>query len=176
MRQEIRFAGFGGQGIISMAIILAHAAGQFEGLQVAQTQSYGPEARGGACKAEVIIDTEEIDYIKAIEPDVLLAMSQPAFDKFSSALKEGGLLIIDKTMISHVPENNNNLLSIDATEITENTLGGKLFTNVFMLGVLVNKTSIVTPESVRKTLEAIMPPKHITKNLAAFNAGLQYSM
>lgn len=174
MRQEVRFAGFGGQGIISMAIVLAHAAGQFEGLQVAQTQSYGPEARGGACKAEVVLDTEEIDYIKAIEPDVFVAMSQPALDKFAAALKKDGLLIVDETMVSRVPEEVKNVLSVKATEIAENTLGGKLFANIFMLGVAVGISTMVSPDSVRKALEAIMPPKHLARNIAAFDAGLNY--
>lgn len=174
MRKEVRFAGFGGQGIISMAIVLAHAAGQFEGLQVAQTQSYGPEARGGACKAEVVLDTEEIDYIKAIEPDVFVAMSQPALDKFLKSMNKDGLLIVDGTMVPNIPEEVKTLLSVNGTEIAENILGGKLFANIFMLGVAVAKSAMVSPDSVRKALETIMPPKHLARNIAAFDAGLNY--
>lgn len=171
MRREVRFAGFGGQGIISMAIVLAHAAGQFEGLEVAQTQSYGPEARGGACKAEVVIDTEEIDYIKAISPDVFVAMSQPALDKYRQSLSKDGLLIVDETMVGSVPENISRVLSVEATTTAERDLGGKLFANIFMLGVAVKHASLVSPDSVRKALRAIMPAKHVDRNIAAFDSG-----
>lgn len=171
MRREVRFAGFGGQGIISMAIVLAHAAGQFEGLEVAQTQSYGPEARGGACKAEVVIDTEEIDYIKAISPDVFVAMSQPALDKYRQSLNKDGLLIVDETMVGCIPENISRVLSVEATTTAERDLGGKLFANIFMLGVAVKHASLVSPDSVRMALRAIMPPKHVDKNIVAFDSG-----
>src|SRR4030066_2016765 len=94
-RFEIRLAGSGGQGLILAGIILAEAAGIYDGKFVCQTQSYGPAARGGASKAEVVISDGEIDYPKAIQPDVLLAMNQKSLDAFSSDLKPGGLLLVD---------------------------------------------------------------------------------
>jgi 2-oxoglutarate ferredoxin oxidoreductase subunit gamma len=175
MRKEIRFAGFGGQGIISMAIVLAHAAGQFEGLEVAQTQSYGPEARGGACRAEVVVDSEEIDYIKAIAPDVFVAMSQPALDKFGASLTKEALLIVDSALVDRIPEDAPRVLSVDATGVAERELGGRLFANIYMLGVLIGSSRIVSPDSVREALKAIMPPRHVEKNIAAFDAGLAYT-
>src|SRR5512142_1072470 len=94
-RYEIRLSGTGGQGLIIAGIILAEAAGIYDGKYVCQTQSYGPEARGGASKAEVVISDEEIDYPMAIKPDVLLAMSQKACDSYLFDLKPGGTLIVD---------------------------------------------------------------------------------
>ena len=82
MRKEVKMAGFGGQGIVLMGVILAEAAGYYEDLEVAQTQSYGPEARGGACRAEVVLSDEIIDYTKTLNPDVFIAMSQPALDRY----------------------------------------------------------------------------------------------
>ncbi len=102
-RYEIRLAGSGGQGLILAGIILAEAAGVYDGKFVCQTQSYGPEARGGASKAEVVISDAEIDYPKAIQPDVLLAMNQKSLDAFSSDLKPGGLLLVDADLVLEVP-------------------------------------------------------------------------
>src|SRR4030042_4909584 len=96
-RYEIRLGGSGGQGIILMGIILAEAIGIYEGKSVAQTQSYGPEARGGSSKSEVVISDEEIDYPKAMKPDLLLAMNQKSCDDFYPDLKPDGMLIVDST-------------------------------------------------------------------------------
>jgi len=118
MRQEIRIAGFGGQGIISMGILLAVAAGKYEGKEVAQTQSYGPEARGGACKTEVVLADGEIDYIKALHPDFLVVMSQPALDKYVSGIDpEGATLVVDETLVQNVPANIKKLVKVPATKI-----------------------------------------------------------
>ena len=102
-RYEIRLAGSGGQGLILAGMILAEAAGIYDGKFVCQTQSYGPEARGGASKAEVVISDAEIDYPKAIQPDVLLALNQKSLDTFTSDLKPGGLLLVDADLVQEVP-------------------------------------------------------------------------
>ena len=102
-RYEIRLSGSGGQGLILMGIVLAEAIGIFEGKHVAQTQSYGPEARGGSSKSEVIVSDEEIDYPKAMKLDLLLAMNQKSCDEFYLDLKPGGLLIVDSTFVKQIP-------------------------------------------------------------------------
>ncbi|MGA9756425.1 MAG: 2-oxoacid:acceptor oxidoreductase family protein [Desulfobaccales bacterium] len=102
-RYEVRLAGSGGQGLILAGIILAEAGGIYDGKFVCQTQSYGPEARGGASKAEVVISDAEIDYPKAIQPDVLLAMNQKSLDAFIVDLKPGGLLLVDADLVKEVP-------------------------------------------------------------------------
>ena len=99
MRTEVRMAGFGGQGVIKAAILLTEAAGIYQGLHVAQTQSYGPEARGGACRSEVVVSDEPIDYIKAVNLDYFLVMSQPAFDKYSPDLDPShSVVLADSTL------------------------------------------------------------------------------
>src|SRR5512136_1515261 len=102
-RYEIRLSGSGGQGLILMGIILAEAIGVYDGKYVAQTQSYGPEARGGSSKAEVIVSDEEIDYPKAIRLDLLLAMNQRSCDDYYKDLKPGGILIVDSTYVTQIP-------------------------------------------------------------------------
>src|SRR5512139_2762594 len=98
-RYEIRLSGSGGQGLILAGVILAEAAGIHDGKYVCQTQSYGPEARGGASKAEVIISDEEIDYPKAMKPDLLLAMNQRSCDTYLFDLKPNGVLVVDSTFV-----------------------------------------------------------------------------
>ena len=102
-RYDIRLSGSGGQGLIMMGIILAEAIGVYDGKEVAQTQSYGPEARGGSSKAEVIVSDEEIDFPKAIKVDLLLAMNQKALDEYYGDLKPDGMLIVDSTFVKTIP-------------------------------------------------------------------------
>ena len=104
-RYEICFSGSGGQGIITAAIVLAEAVGVYEGKNVCQTQSYGPEARGGTSKAGVIISSEFIDYPNVIKPDLLLAMNQASCDAYFPSLKNEGLLIVDSGLVNQIPTN-----------------------------------------------------------------------
>ena len=101
-RIEIRLVGEGGQGVILAGIILAEAAAIYDGLQVVQSQSYGPEARGGASKSEVIISDQEIDFPEVIHADLVIALSQEACDKYGQSLKDDGLLIVDTTQVTRV--------------------------------------------------------------------------
>lgn len=120
MRKEVKIAGFGGQGVILMTVLLAQAAGIFEDKEIAQTQSYGPEARGGACRAEVVISDQKIDYIKTMNPDVFIAMSQPAFDKYITEIDPAtAQVFVDETLVTNLPDNIKNLYKIPATKIAE---------------------------------------------------------
>lgn len=176
MRQEIRFAGFGGQGVISMGIAMALAAGKYENKQVAQTQSYGPEARGGACKTEVVISDQEIDYIKAIRPDILVVMSQPALDRYVVDIDpDQSLLIVDDTLIDRVPESIKRVVKVPATQIVEERFGSKVAANVFLLGVLIRLSGVVSYENCKKALLEIMPARTWDVNTAAMDAGYQYA-
>jgi len=131
MRYEIRLAGSGGQGLVLAGVILAEAAGIYDGKFVCQTQSYGPEARGGASKAEVVISDAEIDYPKAIRPDVLLALNQKSLDVFLGDLKEGGVLLVDADLVREVPESG--ALSIPFTRLAREA-GRELMANIVALG------------------------------------------
>jgi len=176
MRREVRIAGFGGQGVISIGVLLAKAAGQFGGQEVAQTQSYGPEARGGACKTEVILSDSAIDYIKPLDLDLLVAMAQPAFDTYCAALKDGVRLLLDSTMVTDVPARFSNVARIPVTELAETQMGQKVVANVIMLGALASLTGWVTPESCKDALKATFPPKILDKNQAAFDLGYTYGI
>ena len=176
MRQEIRLAGFGGQGIISLGIIVASAAGKFAGLEVAQTQSYGPEARGGACKTEVVISDEEIDYIKALQPNVLLVMSQPALDKYISDIDpEKTIVIVDSTLVDNIPEQLKIVYRIPATEMAERELENRLTANIIMFGAMVKLSNLLSQDACLQSMKAIMPASALEKNISAFNMGLEFA-
>lgn len=136
MRKEIILSGSGGQGLILAGIVLAEAA-LLAGLQAVQTQSYGPEARGGASRSEVIIGDGEIDYPKVERADLLLAMNQEACDKFIGAVKETGLAVVDSTYVSELPAVAFRVVSLPITQATKERLGKAIVANMAALGALV---------------------------------------
>jgi len=167
-RYEIRLAGAGGQGLILAGIILAEAAGIYDGKFVCQTQSYGPAARGGASKAEVVICDAEIDYPKAIQPDVLLAMNQKSLDTYIGDLKPDGLLIVDATLVPEVPRER--FVAIPFTQIARD-LGREMVANIVALGTLAALTGAVTRENLEKAVLARVPPGTEDLNQKALAAG-----
>ena len=171
VRQEIRLAGSGGQGIIMAAIVLAEAAGVHEGKQVSQTQSYGPEARGGTCKAEVVISDAPIDYPKVAKPDFMLAMNQASVNTYFGDLKPTGLLIVDSTLVSKVPTAKT--VSIPFTKIAREELGTDLVANMVALGALGWLSKRVSIESLEEALLSRVPPGTEELNLKALRAGVQ---
>ena len=171
MRKEIRIAGFGGQGVISIGVLLAKGLGQFDGKAVAQTQSYGPESRGGACKTDVVTADEELDYIKPLNLDALLVMSQPALDLYGEGVGDHATLLIDSTLVHKVPPRFGKVWSIAATAIAEEELGLRVVANVVMFGALAAATGWVSEDTCKKALADIFPPKVLGKNIAAFDAG-----
>jgi 2-oxoglutarate ferredoxin oxidoreductase subunit gamma len=168
-RYEIRLAGSGGQGLILAGIILAEAAGVYDGKFVCQTQSYGPEARGGASKAEVVISDGEIDYPKAIRPDVLLALNQKSLEAFSSDLKPGGLLLVDADLVQEAPASG--VLSLPFTRIARD-LGRPMAANIVALGALAQLTGAVSLESLTAAVLARVPKGTEDLNRQALAAGV----
>jgi len=168
-RYEIRLAGSGGQGLILAGIILAEAAGIYDGKFVCQTQSYGPAARGGASKAEVVISDREIDYPKAIQPDVLLAMNQKSLDTYIADLKPEGLLIVDATLVPEVPVDR--YIAIPFTHIARE-LGKEMVANIVALGALAALSGAVTLEGMEKAVLARVPPPTRELNQKALQAGM----
>lgn len=170
-RTEIRLAGEGGQGMILAGIILAEAAAIYDGLQVVQSQSYGPEARGGASKSEVILSHAAIDFPEVIQADVVIALSQEANDKYGNGLKENGLLIVDAIQVTQrVPEK---AIRLPITRIARDTTGREITANTVALGILVGLTGIVSPDAIRKAVSARAPRGTGEMNLAALEAGFQ---
>jgi len=170
-RTEIRLAGEGGQGMILAGIILAEAAAIYDGLNVVQSQSYGPEARGGASKSEVIISSGEIDYPEVIHADVLLALSQEACDKYSPELKKGGLLILDTDNVDNFPTED--CVKLPITSLALNTTGRVITANAVALGVLVALTGVVSRDAIAQAVAARAPKGTGEMNLAALEAGLK---
>ena len=168
-RYEIRLAGSGGQGLILAGIILAEAAGVYDGKFVCQTQSYGPEARGGASKAEVVISDAAIDYPKAIQPDVLLALNQKSLEAFSADLKPGGLLLVDADLVQEVPAGR--VLALPFTRIARE-LGRAMAANIVALGALVQLTGAVSLDSLTAAVLARVPKGTEDLNRRALAAGV----
>jgi 2-oxoglutarate ferredoxin oxidoreductase subunit gamma len=174
MRVEIRFAGFGGQGIIKSGIIIAAAGTIYGGKNAVQTQSYGPESRGGACKSEVVLSEEEIDFPKVVEPQVLVLMSQHAYNDYAEDLKAGGTMIIDPDMIPTERDLKNvKVYRVPATKIAEE-LGRRIVANIVMIGAFVAITSILDKDVVRESIKANIPKGTEDLNLNAFEKGYEY--
>jgi len=174
MRIEIRFAGFGGQGIIKSGIITAAAASIHAGKNAVQTQSYGPESRGGACKSEVVISEEEIDFPKVVEPDILVLMSQHAYIDYVDDIKAGGIVILDPDMIPREKDSKNvKVFHVPATKIAEE-LGRKIVANIVMLGAFVAITGVLDENAVREAVKENIPEGTEELNLVAFQKGYEY--
>jgi 2-oxoglutarate ferredoxin oxidoreductase subunit gamma len=171
VRHEFRLAGSGGQGIIMAAIVLAEAAGVHEGKQVSQTQSYGPEARGGTCKAEVVISESDIDYPKVSKPDFLLAMNQASVNTYFGDLKPTGLLIVDSTLVTKVPTAKT--VAIPFTKIAREECGTDLVANMVALGALGWLSRDVSLESLEEALISRVPNGTEEMNLKALRAGVK---
>jgi 2-oxoglutarate ferredoxin oxidoreductase subunit gamma len=169
-RYEVRLSGSGGQGIITAGIILAEAACVHEGYHAVQTQSYGPESRGGASKAEVVISKAEIDYPKVTTPDLLVVMTQEACDAYIGDRAEGGWAILDATNIPEVPAGEN-LVLLPLTELARQETGRAIVANIVALGALVELTGIVRPESMRAAVIARVPKGTEELNQKALAAG-----
>ena len=168
VKTEIIFTGFGGQGIVLAGRILGQAAALGDGGESTLIQSYGPESRGGACSAQVIVSDSTIHYPYVKQPDVLVCMSQGGYDKFIGQLKPGGDLLIDQDLV-HL-RGVKDFYSISATRIAEE-LGQKMMANIIMLGFLTAVTKIVSPEAARAAVEKSVPDGTEEMNIMAFNRG-----
>ncbi|MCJ7746295.1 MAG: 2-oxoacid:acceptor oxidoreductase family protein, partial [Desulfobacterales bacterium] len=169
-RYEIRLSGSGGQGLILMGIILAEAMGIYDGKFVAQTQSYGPEARGGSSKSEVIVSDEEIDYPEAMQLDLLLAMNQKSCDEFYPDLKPEGLLIIDSTFVTQVPTSK--AFQIPFTRIAREKFKREVVANIIALGALTQLSPIISSKAVESAVLARVPKGTEKLNRDALKAGI----
>lgn len=175
-RYEMRFSGAGGQGLILAGVILAEAASIYDGIQAVQSQSYGPEARGGASKSEVIISDVPIDYPKVTQCDALLALTQEACDKYSHDLKEGGVLLIDSDLVLREPKGNFKVTKFNITNTAKNEIGREIVTNIVALGAMVALTGVVTKESAEKAVLARVPEAFLELNKKAFQVGFDKAL
>ncbi len=170
-RYELRFSGAGGQGLITAGIIMAKAASIYEGKEAVQSQSYGPEARGGASKSEVIISDGPIDYPKVTKCDALLAMTQEACNKYSDDLKEDGVLLYDSDLVTKLPEGNFKRVGFNIINTAKNEVGREIVANIVALGAMVALTGQISKENAEKAVLSSVPEAFLELNKKAFNMG-----
>lgn len=169
-RFEVRLAGTGGQGAILAGIILAEAA-ILDGKNVVQTQSYGPEARGGASRSEIVISDREIDYPKVLEPDITLCMSQEGCDRYGDQTREGGLLILDADHVDRA--STTQAVRVPLTSLARDVSSRAITANVVGLGLLAGLTDIVSRQALEKAVRAHAPQGTAEPNLQALAAGYE---
>jgi len=170
-RIEICLSGSGGQGLILAGIILAEAAGIYDEKEAVQTQSYGPEARGGASRSEVVISENTIDYPKVMKSDILLALTQTACDKYIKNLSEDGILLVDSDLVTNIPSASNKIYSFPIAETAQEKIGTKLVTNTISLGIIIGLTKIVSKGAIQKAVCSRVPAKAIEINKKALLLG-----
>ena len=152
--------------------ILAEAAAIYDDLNATQSQSYGPEARGGASRSEVIISDDDIDYPKAMNIDLLLALTQESCDKYSSDLKENGILLVDEESVTHLPEGNFTVYKLAIIRTAREKVGRALVANIVALGIIAGLTNIISIEALNAAIESRVPKGTEEMNLKAFQSGL----
>jgi 2-oxoglutarate ferredoxin oxidoreductase subunit gamma len=173
---EIRIAGFGGQGVILSAIVLGKAASILEGGFATMTQSFGPEARGGACSAQDIVDSNPVLYPYVTNPDVLIVMSQEAYTKFAPELKDGGTLIVEQDLVKISGMSSaGKVYSCPATRLAEE-LGKRMVLNIVMVGFFGAVSGLLKPESLRDAIRDSVPKAFVELNLKAFDKGYEYGL
>jgi len=176
--KEIIITGFGGQGIILSGNILGKAATLFEKKNATLIQSYGPEARGGACAAQVVVSSEAIEYPYIENPHIVICMSQEGFNINAPKLVEGGVLFTDSGLVkidSEILPKKVKTYSISATKFAEE-MGVKMMANIIMLSFAIAVTDLVSQDSLRQTIEVSVPKGTEEKNLAGMEKGFQYSL
>jgi 2-oxoglutarate ferredoxin oxidoreductase subunit gamma len=166
------FSGSGGQGVITAAIILAEAAVLYEGLNAVQSQTYGPEARGGATRSDVIISDATINFPKVIEPNVLVCLTQTAYNKFSGIIRPGGLLLTDAHYVTIQRKVDALQHEITMYDAVMSEIGNPVVFNICMLGTLVGLTDIVRPESLLQVIKTRIPAAFLDLNNKALDIGL----
>lgn len=169
-RQEVRFAGFGGQGLLLAGVLLGKTAAIYAGKQAAQTQSYGTEARGGASQCNVVIDDKEITFVGVVNPDVFVVMSQEAYEKLVGEVREGGLVFYDSDLVKIKDQPKLRQVPIPSTN-TAKDLGRQMVANVVILGAMVEGTRMVDPDLLKDCLKDSVPPGTEQLNLKALEAG-----
>jgi len=172
-RYEVRLSGEGGQGLVLAGKILAEAAAIYDGKNATQSQSYGPEARGGASRSEVIISDDDIDYPKATRIDLLLALTQESSDKYSADLKENGIFLVDSDAVTRFPKGSFKLFKVPISQIARDKIGKVVVANIVALGLIAELAQIVSIEALESAVLARVPKGTEELNLRAFRTGME---
>jgi len=173
-KTEIRFGGSGGQGVVLAAQMLGKAA-VLDGWNVLQTQAYGAEARGSLAKSEVIISDSKIGFPAVRKCDILVVMNQESLDALIKDMKEDGMLIVDSTNVTDVPETKARVHKIPITETAKKTFGEAMYANMVMLGAFTRITGLVTSEALQRAIRENVSKRTIETNVKAFKKGLELS-
>lgn len=166
------FTGSGGQGVVTASIILGEAAAIYEGLNAVQTQVYGPEARGGATRADVVISSMPIRFPKVINPYVLICLTQESYNKYGRIIRPGGLMIVDPFYVTVAKNVDAYQVALPMYETIKREIGKTVVLNICMLGSVVALTDVVKPDSIIKVLKKNMAPEYLDMNMKAFEIGM----
>jgi 2-oxoglutarate ferredoxin oxidoreductase subunit gamma len=171
---EIRFSGFGGQGIIRCGLIAGKALALYDNKHASMNQSFGPEARGSACSSQLVVSDDRVLYPYITTPEILISMSQEAYDKYEPELRSGGTLIIDSDLVKpHPPRPKIKMYSIPSTRFAEE-LGNRIIANLVMMGFFTAITKEVSREAMIKALPGLVPDRFLDLNVRAFDKGYEY--
>ena len=174
-RSEIRICGYGGQGVVLAGYITGQAASIFDGKYVTFIQDYGPAARGGVCRADVVISGEPVLYPYITAPSVLVALFQEAYDKYLPRNRDDALVIVDRGLVKPKKMRGKRLLAVPATKIAEE-LGRVTVANCVMLGFFIGATNLVSVDAMKKSITASVPKGTVELNTLAFERGYEYAL
>ena len=175
-KSRIVFSGTGGQGVITAAIIIAESAVLHENLNAVQTQAYGPEARGGAARSDVIISNSEIFFPKVNQPNYLVCLSQQAYNKYSSIIRPGGTLMVDSRYVKTHKKVDANQVELPMYMRVKEKIGNPIVLNICMLGAFIEITGLVRKESILKLLESRIPKDFLDMNKKALELGINLGL
>jgi 2-oxoglutarate ferredoxin oxidoreductase subunit gamma len=171
---EIRFSGYGGQGIIRLGLITGKAVSLFDNKFGTMTQSFGPEARGSACSSQVVVSEERVLYPYITRPEILVSMSQDAYEKYEPELRDDGLLLYDTDLVKLKPVRKGiRVYGVPSTRFAEE-MGNRIFGNLVMLGFFTAVTKVVSPDAMKKALPGLVPGRFLELNIKAFEKGYDY--
>lgn len=171
---DIRFSGLGGQGVIRCGLITGKALSLYDNKHATMTQSFGPEARGSACSSQLVVSDDRVLYPYIVAPQILVSMSQEAYDKYVPQLDKDGILIYDEDLVKiKEVQKNIKIYSIPSTRFAE-SLGNRIIANLVMLGFFTSITKLVSPEAMKKALPGLVPERFLDLNIKAFEKGYDY--
>jgi 2-oxoglutarate ferredoxin oxidoreductase subunit gamma len=171
---QIKVGGFGGQGVILTGTILGQAAALFDNKNATMTRSYGPEARGGACSAQIVLSSDVVNYPYVMNPDILIVMSQEACDRYLPEMNDGGLLLYESDLVKPNPKGKKvKLCGIPTTRLAEE-LGNRVVQNIVMLGYFSQVSNATSKEALQEAIKSSVPSKTIELNLSAFDQGFMF--
>ncbi|WP_457576635.1 2-oxoacid:acceptor oxidoreductase family protein [Desulfomarina sp.] len=171
-RTRLVFSGSGGQGVITAAIILAEAAVIHEGINATQSQSYGAAARGGATRSDIILSEDEIHFPEVVQPNVLVCLTQEAYNTYSSIVRPGGTLLTDSRFVKPIKKIDARQTELPMYDTVMEEIGKPIVFNICVLGALIGITELLKPASVMKAVADRVPKDFLAMNNKAFDLGL----